>query len=267
VRPIAAALVALASGLAPPAAVAFRDVAIGTRLPSRPMPTVDGRRVPLVADGKVSVFVFVRADHEHSASALRQLAELERELEARPVRLVAVVSDSDSPDAVRRLVAESGARMPVLVDERDALYGELGVVLHPSVGIADRDRRLVGYQPFRKVNFLDAMRGQVRLALGEIDQAALARILDPGAAPPPSGAGRARARLKLARTLLATGSVDAAIESARAAVALDPDLSDAHLVLAEALARRGRCEEAAREGEEVRRLSGTPVALVACAKR
>jgi hypothetical protein len=268
VRPIAAALVALGGALAPPAAVAFRDFAIGTVVPSRPMRTSDGRRVPLVVDGKVSVFVFVRADHEHSRSALAQLGELERELGTKPVRMVAVVSDTDAPEAVRRLVAEAGARMPVLVDEGDALYGELGVALHPSVGIADRERRLVGYQPFRKVNFLDAMRGQVRLALGEIDQAALARILDPGAAPPPSGAGRARARLKLARALLAGGSVDAAIESARAAVALDPALSDAHLALAEALARRGACEEAAREGEEARRLSGgAPVALVACARR
>lgn len=255
-RLLAAALI-LASPLAH--AQAFRDAPIGSVVRNRELPTLDGRRAPLFGDARANVFVFVRAGQEHSRSALRQVALLHEELRGKAVRFVAVVSDADPQDEVRALVGDTGAAMPVLVDRGDALYGELGVVLHPSVGIADARGRLVAYQPFRKVNFKDALGARVRHALGELSDAALQAAL----APPPAttGVNRGHARVKLARTLLAAGAVDQAIESARAAVALEPGAAEAHEVLAEALARAGRCEESAGEARVARRLglgAGTP---------
>ncbi len=253
-RHAAAAFGVLAGLLAAFPAAAFRNVTNGAPISDRTMRTLDGKRAPLLQADKVNVIVFVRTGQDHSESALRQLAQLAREVEAKPVRFAAIVSDGEPPEEVRKLAEACGGRMPILVDDQDALYGELGVAMHPSTGIIAKDRRLVGFQPFRKVNFLDAMRGQVKLALGEIDEAALAKILDPGVSSAPAG-GRARARLKLARTLLAAGSVDAAIENARAGIALEPELGDAHLALAEALAKGGRCEDSVREVAAARRLA------------
>jgi predicted Zn-dependent protease len=155
--------------------------------------------------------------------------------------------------------------MPVLVDEKDALYGELGVVLHPSIGIADAQHKLVAYQPFRKLNLLDAMRGRIQLVLGEITDAQLAAILDPP--PTPTAVNRAGARVKLARTLLKAGAVDAAIQSARAAVALEPAAADGHAVLAETLAAGGKCDEAARESAEARKLDAAAPPAPPCTAR
>lgn len=265
VRPFAAVVLALTS-LGPVRADAFRDAPLGTAIRQRTMPVLDGRRASLLADGKVSVFVFIRSAQENTELAMRQLARLEVELAAKPVRFVAIVAESDREE-IRSVVNATGVRMPVLVDEADALYGELGVALHPCAGIVGKDHRLTGYQPFRKINFLDAMRGQIQVALGELDAAGLARVLDPGVQVAPSG-GRSRARLRLARTLLSVGSVDAAIESARAGVALEPDLADGHQLLAEALAKRGSCDEAARESQAARRLApDAPAAAPACASR
>jgi predicted Zn-dependent protease len=252
-RPIVAALLLAGSAL-PGAALAFREASAGTPIRDRTMPTVDGKRAALLASGKVGVFVFVRAGHDHSLSALQKLAQLEGEFEAKPVRFVAIVSDTEVPADVQALAREAGVRMPVLVDEADAFYGELGVAMLPSAGIVGRDGRLTGFQPFRKVNYLDAMRGRVQVALGELDEAGLARVLDPGVQAAPSG-GRARARLRLARTLLAAGSVEQALESARASVALEPDLAEAHQVLSEALARAGRCDEAEAAAAAARKLA------------
>lgn len=261
-----AAVLALSAATLPGVPRAFRQASVGTPIRDRSMPTLDGRRAPLLAPGKVGVFVFVRTHQDHSESALRQLAVLERELERKPVRLVIVVSDSEIPSEVGRLTREAGLRAPVLVDEGDALYGELGVAMYPSAGIVGRDGRLLAFQPFRKVNYLDAMRGRVLVALGELDEARLAAILDPGV-PAQTGGGRAHARLKLARTLLGAGLVEKALESARAGVALDPTLAEARQVLSECLARAGLCEEAAREAAEARRLApaqADPSPALAC---
>ncbi len=261
-----AAVLSLALGLlAPTASPAFREMAVGDVVKNRRMPAVDGKPELLLGTAQANVFVFFRTGQDHSASALAHVAKLEAELAGKPVRFVGVVSGSEPLDEVRTMVRAAGVRMPVLIDEKDALYGELGVVLHPSVGIADAKHRIVGYQPFRKVNLLDLLRGRIQLALGEITETQFAAIVDPPAAP--VAVNRAHARANLARKLLAMGSVAAAIDSARAAVKLDPAYADAHAVLAEALARDGQCPEAEREAAEARRLSGTGMLAAACTRR
>lgn len=248
----------------PVRAQAFRQAAVGTPIPDRTMVTLDGKRATLLAPGKVTVFVFVRTRQEFSEASLRQLAVLERELAGKPVRFVAVVSDGEVPAEVRDLAREAGIRMPVLIDQGDALYGELGVAMYPSAGIVQRDGRLGAFQPFRKVNYLDAMRARVQVALGELDEAGLAKVLDPGI-PEKTGAGRAHARVTLGRALLAAGNVEKAVESARAAIALDPGLADAHQLLSAALAKAGQCGEAEREAAVVRQLAPSAISpALAC---
>lgn len=252
--------------LAPTPSPAFRESALGDVVKNRRMPTLEGRTELLLGSARANVFVFVRAGHDHSATVLSHLAKLEAELAGKPVRFVAVFSGSDPRDEVRAMVRAAGVRMPVLLDEGDALYGELGVTLHPSIGIADERQRLVAYQPFRKVNLLDATRGRIQRALGEITEAQLAALLDPPAAP--VAVNRAHARVRLARTLLAVGSVGPAVDSARAAVTLDPALAEAHAVLADALSRAGKCPEAEHEAAEARRLGGAVLlAAASCTPR
>ncbi len=244
-------------------AEAFRETALGTTIKNRRMPTLDGKTESLFGNAKANVFVFFRSGQDHSEQALQELAALEKEFAAKPVRFVGIVSSDEPKEPVAALVRETGVRMPILVDEKDALYGELGVVLHPSVGIADARYRLAQYQPFRKINLLDLLRGRIQLVLGEITEAQFAAVLEPPAAP--VAVNRAHARVNLARKLLAAGAVDAAIQSARAAVALEPAHAENHAILAETLARGGKCDESTRETAEARKLDPATPAPPPCA--
>jgi tetratricopeptide (TPR) repeat protein len=257
------AAVVLSLALIPVAhAEAFRETAVGTTIKNRRLPTIDGKAETLLGNAKANVFVFFRTGQDHSEQALMQLAELEKEFAKKPVRFVAVVSSDEPRDAVVALARQTGVRMPVLVDEKDALYGELGVVLHPSVGVADAQHRLAQYQPFRKINLLDDLRARIQVVLGELTEAQLAAVLDPPASP--VKVNRAHARVNLARKLLQAGAVDAAVQSARAAVALEPTHAENHAMLAETLARSGKCDEAAREAAEARKLDPTSRPPSAC---
>ncbi len=258
-----AALLAL---LAPALGAAFSHVAEGDLVVDREMPTLDGGRARLLGHARASVFVFFRPNQDHSQQVLAQLAQLEKELTGRPVRFVAVTSDTYDRAEVRALVQATGLRMPVLIDVGDALYGELGVALHPVVGITGADHRLSGYQHFLKINMLDAVRGRVLVALGEIPPSALAAILNPPAAAnvDPSSAAAHR-RLKLARMLLDHGHADKAAESAQAAVRESPDWAAAHALLAEALSAAGRCTESAAALAAARKLDpGAPAPKGTC---
>jgi len=227
----------------PATALAFRGMKPGEPLRDREMPTLDGGRALLLGKARASVVVFFRTGQDHSLQVLRQMAQLERELEREPVRFVAVVSDGDDRAQVRGLVAETGVRMPVLLDRGDELYGEWSVALHPVVGIAGADHRLASYQHFLKINMLDAVRARIQHTLGTIGDRQLDVALHPPR-PPPRPPSVARHHVALGRALLQRGKVEQALASAQKAAAADPASAEAQGLLAESLAASGRCAEA-----------------------
>lgn len=250
-----AVAIASLSLLLPAGARAFANLAVGEPLPNPQLPLLGGGSARLLVPGEISVFVFFRPGQDHSLQTLEQMAELERELAGRPVRFVAVTSADYDREAVRATAAEAGVRMPVLLDDGDALYGELGVSLHPCVGVAGADQRLAAYQHYLKVNMLDVVRGRIRAALGDIGPEELARVLEPPRAGSGDPLAPARQRARLAAMLLERGNLEKALESAGAAVQAGPELAEAHAVLARALAAAGRCPESAAASAQARRLA------------
>jgi hypothetical protein len=242
-------------------------------LPNPELPTLDGGHSTLLSEaGEVSVFLFARPGQEHSTRAIRELAGCAADFAGKPVRLVVVVSGSVPPAEVNAAVAEAGLKVPVLLDVGDSLYDLLGVRLHPLVGVADQKQRLAAWMPYQAVNYCDAVKARVRFLLGEIDEAALAKVLAPPRAgmPGASSAGVASRDVNLGRLQLERGDGDKALASARKALARAPDSGPAHALAARALAALGRCPEAAPEIEAALRVDPNDrealAAKAACAR-
>lgn len=207
----------------PAAGRAFSNVEVGAVLENPALPTLDGGRAELLSRAATaSLFVFFRPGQDHSLDALRDLEAIRRELAGKPVRFVAVVSGSWPAAEVREVVQAAGVAWPVLVDRDDALYGRLGVRLHPVVGIADRSLRLVAYEHFRKINFREIVLARLRVALGELREADMARVLEPERATTGSPEAEARRHLNLARALWKRGNGPKALESVRRSLAAAP---------------------------------------------
>jgi hypothetical protein len=258
---------ALLGALWPIAGVAFANVEVGQKIESEELPTLDGGRAPLLSPAVLAnVVVFFRPGHDRSIATLKAMATCEREFAGKPVRWVAVVSASHPREEVRAAVAESGIRMPVLLDDGDRLYGRLGVRLHPVVGIADGDGALLDYLPFRQINYCDMVRVRIRLALHEVDLAAVERVDNPPRALFPNAVpgAVARRRVSLGEMFLASRQWTKAADQARIALAEEPALASAHALLGRALAGQGRCREALPVFEEALRLDpGSAVAAEA----
>ncbi len=232
-----------------PGSHAFAGVQPGDPIENAELPTLEGGRATLLGRARVSVFAFFRPRQDHSLELLRQLAGLEKELAGKPVHFAAVVSGTWPAAQVRETVAASGIRMAVLVDEADALYGRMGVRLHPVVGIADERGRLVAYQPFEKINQAEVLRARIRRVLGEIGDAELARALEPARAAMPGEERRqvARRDLNLGRMFLDRRAWQKALDAARKAQERDPSFAGARTLAGQALAGMGRCAEAVAE--------------------
>jgi tetratricopeptide (TPR) repeat protein len=225
-------------------ALGFAHAQVGSVIENVEMPTLAGNRHPLLTNATANVFIFFKPGQEHSRSALKELATVEKELAGKSVHWVAVVSDRiPKPDAEAE-VKEAGIKMPVLVDAGDTLYGKLGVALEPVVGVTDQDRKLIAYQPFTKVNFAAVIRARVRHLLKEIDDRELAAVLDPPAAVNGNDAATAQRRLKLAEKLAAAKSYEKALESVNLSLEKDPGIAAAHALRGHILAAQGKLPEA-----------------------
>lgn len=236
----------MASMARPLVARAFEHVAVGEVVDDAELRTLDGGRHPLAAKGaKANVVVFFRPQQEHSLDTLKDMAACEKELAGKPVHWVAVVSSAWTREEVRAVVSETGVQMPVLVDEGDALYGRLGVRLHPAIGILDARRRLVAYEPFRQINYCDRVRARIRLVLGELTEADVAKVDAPERATTRTDDGVARRHLNYARTLMRIQKYDRALEEVQKSLEVFPSAA-AYALLGELLAARGRCPEALR---------------------
>ena len=138
-------------------------------------------RAHVFADAKATVLVFFRPGQARSVEALRELAHCRATLEGRSLRWIGVVPENAPSDAVGSVLRDSGFEAVTLLDAGDALYGSLGLALHPVVVIADGSRRLAAFEPFRSVDFCPVGSARVRRALGEISEGEMEAAL----APPP----------------------------------------------------------------------------------
>ena len=213
-------------------ALAFANAPIGSVIENTSLPVFTGGAQTFLSDTNVSVFIFLKPGQEHSNQVMVQIAKCEQELAGKPVHWCAIVSDRVSPAAVAAEVRATGLIMPVLMDHDDVLYARLGVFLHPVVGITDRNRRLVAYQPFAKVNYPAFIRAQIRHALGEISDAELAEILKPPAAVLGGETSVAHRFFRLAEKQFQATNYDQALTNVNTSLAKNPT--------AEAHALRGR---------------------------
>ncbi|GEJ56766.1 hypothetical protein [Anaeromyxobacter diazotrophicus] len=242
---VLAALVSCA--LLPADALAFTNVAVGDTLENVELPTLAGGREALLSpQAQANVFIFFRPQQENSQLALKAISDCERQLAGKPVHWVAVVSSSWSAQEVKASVAAAGARIPVLIDQGDVLYGRLGVRLHPAIGVANGKLQLVAYEPFQAINYCDRIRGTVRYALGEISKAELAQADAPAKALMPNemkGAVSNR-HVRMGEMYLGMQQPDKAAAEARLILEQDPRFAPAHVLLGDALSSQGKCEEA-----------------------
>jgi tetratricopeptide (TPR) repeat protein len=234
---------------------ADRRVQVGDRVDDAELRTLDGRRDRFLAQGvRANVFVFFRLQQDRSLDTMKDLARCEKEFAGKPVRFVGVVSDSWPAGEVRDFVREAGVSMPVLVDEGDALYGKLGIRLHPVIGIVDGKHKLVAFEPFRQINYCDRVKVRIRWALGEVTEADVARVDEPERTPlPHSDAGVARRHLNFARQLHRIGQEEKALEEVKKSLVLAPT-ADAYVLQGELLVALRRCPDALRAFETASKL-------------
>jgi len=224
---------------------------VGDRVDDVQLPAAAGGQTSLLAKGAFNVLVFAKTGHPHCSETLRDLASREGQIAG--VHWVAIFpGDTPLADA-RAMATECGIKMPILLDPGDALYGKLGVKLHPTILVIDREGKLAAWEPFREINYADRLMARIRFTLGEISAAQLAQAEDPQRNDTHSDQGSARSHTQFAQRLLEMGQLDQALAEVQKSLAISPS-SQAYLMEGKVLTRQGKCGDAARAFEVAQRL-------------
>ena len=215
----------------------------GTVVEDAELPTAAGGRARLLSPpARLTALVYFRAGQERSEEALAALAACEKALAGHPVRFVALVPGDTQPAVARALAARAGIRMPVLLDEGDAIYSRLSIRLAPVVFLVDGDARIVDFEQYREIDYREVVEARIRYHLGEIDAAALARVESPPRNSMPSDDPRdvSTRDVNMGRKLLERRELARAAAAAQKALERAPSPA-AFALLGDVAAARGSC--------------------------
>ena len=270
-RPLRSLL--LTALLAAPLGAAHAHADVGTQVVDVELKTAAGGTEHLLSPkARVTALIFLRTGQDRSADALKAMARCEQDLAGKPVRFVAVVgSETPAADAHGMAVA-AGVRMPVLLDEKDVLYERLGVCNHPVVFLLDARSRVAAFEQYRQIDYCDVIRARIRLLLGEIDQAAVDKVLNPPQSTMPGDDVRdvSNRDVNLGRRQLKIKQYDKALASARKALEKAPSAA-AFSLIGDVYAAQGSCPNALKQYEQALKLDPADKAALAgqarCAAR
>jgi tetratricopeptide (TPR) repeat protein len=218
----------------------------GTMVENVELRTLTGGKEKLLSPkAKANIFVFFRPAHDRSLDALKQMAACEKEFAGKPVHWVAIASSSAAPEELQPMVAQSGIKMPVLIDEGDVLYDKLGIRLHPMVGVTDGKGKLFAVEQYRQIEYCELIKTRIRIALGELTEADYQKIENPekGIMPGDDPMKKATRDVNMARRLFEIGQYQKAIDRAKKALEIAP-IARGFSLQAEAWSKLGDCAQA-----------------------
>jgi tetratricopeptide (TPR) repeat protein len=239
-----------------PLGVAHAHAEVGTVVANVELKTAAGGREKLLLPKmKATAVVFVRVGQDRSLDALRAMSKCEQDLAGKPVRFVAVVSGETPPADAMALASGAGVKMPMLLDEGDALYERLGVRNHPVIFLLDGKNAITTFEQYRQIDYCEVVKARLRFLLGEIDQAALEKVLDPpvGSMPGDDARDVSNRDVNLGRKQLKIKQYDKAIQSANKALGKAPSAA-AFALLGDVYLAQGNCQKALKQFEQALKL-------------
>ncbi len=215
--------------------------------------TIDGRELDLARAAEATVLVFFKPDQAFSVLALHQLKKCQTHFPREKARLVGVVREGYSKEAVRRAVASAELEIEVIVDETSRLENEYGIKAHPFFLVLDERGTPVERQAISKANVCVPLIERVLFARAEISRDELERATHPQSIAIDEERAKAMRYLGLATVLLKSRKYDDAGKMVRIAQEHDPASGAAH-----ALVRAIRLAGGDRPQLEVPRASSRP---------
>lgn len=220
----------------------------GDKPPDVSFTDVEGQRVFLAAfEGRPVVLLFGELYHARSLEACRQMQRIMADPRVAPLEPTCflIIAQQAESGIVRDLAKEKQVPFRILHDRDRAAFAAYRVTVLPSVVVLDSKGRVVHAFAGLAPSFGDVVTDAILLAGGKLNPEQFARTLHPSSAPADSEATRRAARLtELARQLARSNMHELAADKFREALAADGKYVPARIGLGRHALDRGRLADA-----------------------
>lgn len=225
---------------------AFRNLEEGGQAPDFTLKDAQGNDVTLSGlAGKVVVVLFFRPDQEKSHDAMADLQKVQNKYASKDVVVLGVMPEPEQKAKLAEEVAQEKLTYTMLMDDGKAAYGGWGVFLYPTTAVLGRDGKLLRHIPSHNRKYADTVEGNVRLALGEINEGQLNELLNPKAIERLSPEQKkAERHMMLGQRMVERKLLDRAAHEYEQAVESDPTLAEARVAYGFVLLKLGEFDKA-----------------------
>ncbi|MBI5342240.1 MAG: tetratricopeptide repeat protein [Deltaproteobacteria bacterium] len=206
--------------------------------------------------GKITVLSFVKLAQERSRDQIRDLVDLQKELEAKGVDFLIVSAYTDTPDDAKKIAGELNARFQIILDREQKVYGDYGLFILPSTGISGKDGKFVFEHSSHGRDFKDVVGGKVRVLVGLLTEEEYRKRITPVESVSKSKEeSEADRQIALGRALSKRGMHDKAAEKFLKALELDPKNLSGRISYGESLVAMKKYDEALLQFQKAKELS------------
>lgn len=223
----------------------LRNIKPGEPLPPLSAEGLDGKAI---ADqdlaGKALAIVYVSARQRQSEQAIASAHTVIGNLGKPDLKLVFISADSGEATYFRELRDRLMAHEPFALDPQRTYYGKVGLIAFPTTIVTSKQGKLLHVIAGWSRDYDHQLEMYCRHALGEFDDAELAKRLESKPVAKNEARDKADRHRSTAGVLRKKGMLDGAIQELEQAVAADPAYADAIADLAEVLIQQERVGDA-----------------------
>jgi tetratricopeptide (TPR) repeat protein len=199
------------------------------------------------SSGKVLILAFLSSQQKRSQKAVEDifgaLSSIPSDRLA-PLQIAFVMQNVDNKKFIASIQKEAPTVVHILGDDRYHIWGKFGIIATPTVLICDPQGKVLCVKPGHAYDFAPVVKSKLFQAL-EIpcdvspDDTSTVRTVANS-----TMSAKAKRHLQMAKLLSRKGRVISAIEQAKMAYEIDPNLPEVALELAELLCRAGQAQKA-----------------------
>lgn len=208
------------------------NIQAGEAAPDFTLSTTEGNTVSLSEyRDEVVALIYWRTGQKRSLLAVKDGNDVLEEFKKKNMKILSIIADSDNKDDAEKTFSENGIEYPLLVDYDRVFYSTYGIRVYPTTIIIDKDGKLSYVIPSHPLTYKKLLKGHIRKALGEIDEAGLQEALSTKKEDYDKDEKDALRRYNLALKFTKSGMHDLAIDTVLKAINAKPEMTKPHILL------------------------------------
>lgn len=208
------------------------NIKTGEEAPDFSLNSIEGNPVSLTEfKDRITVLIYWRPDQQRSHMALKDGNYFSQTFKNQGIQIIGLIAQPDNREEILKIVEDNNLDFPILIDSEREVYSNYGIRVYPSTVVVGRDGKIAYSVPGHALNYRISLEAHLKYLLGEIDDEQLQNMISPHRESKDDSVLKAERTYNLALKFTETKLMDQAIDAAKKAIKIKPDIAKSYILL------------------------------------